>query len=346
MFPLSRLAPSLPLSLPFTLNFLPRPGFSRDEGAGGKLNDFVPKIGRKSLASKQRDDQLIAGLGGGGGAVARDVAAVVAGGRDRAGRPRGSALSQQQKDVVKQVSTNVSEELAERLLVPTPGARALLGTMVQEKDRAEKEKAGYTALTAKQLLLSHKNSLTPTLGRGLGLGAEVCLDMSPSVKARYNEAGHAKALAILALRKKGIAKTDPNQGHRSKGRQEDIQEKVKKRMRSEEEEDGSQDSGAENGVKKARKAPETVTVFGKEVDVAKLEELRNKKSANSHLVEEAELDAADRYFEKAEKKDAMEEKMLSTTSIAVKAVTCHLCNYTSFKASELCRYRHNMESSP
>ena len=45
-----------------------------------------------------------------------------------------------------------------------------------------------------------------------------------------------------------------------------------------------------------------------------------------------------RYFNKAEMKDAMEEKMLSTTSLAIKAVTCHICNYTSFKASELCRW--------
>ena len=33
----------------------------------------------------------------------------------------------------------------------------------------------------------------------------------------------------------------------------------------------------------------------------------------------------------------MEQKMVATTSVPVKAVTCHLCNYTSFKASELCR---------
>jgi minichromosome maintenance protein 10 len=155
------------------------------------------------------------------------------------------------------------------------------------------------------------------------------------------EAGHAKALAILTAKAKGIAKADPNSGHRAKGREEVIKEKVKKRMRSDEEEtpENAAFFYAENSsAKKAKKeASKTVTVFGKEVSVDKLEEIRNKKSANSRLAEEAELEAADRYFSKAEVKDAMELKMLATTSIKVKAVTCHLCNYTSFKASDLCR---------
>ena len=37
------------------------------------------------------------------------------------------------------------------------------------------------------------------------------------------------------------------------------------------------------------------------------------------------------YFDKLEKKEEMEEKMLNTTEMKTKAVTCHVCNYTSFK---------------
>lgn len=117
------------------------------------------------------------------------------------------------------------------------------------------------------------------------------LDLAPSVKERYKEAGHAKALAILALRKKGISKVDPNE-QRIKDRKEDIKEKVKKRMRSEEDEGAPENCG---GAKKP-KVEKTVTVFGKEVSVEKLEEIRNKKSVNTRLVEEADLDAADKYF--------------------------------------------------
>jgi hypothetical protein len=48
-------------------------------------------------------------------------------------------------------------------------------------------------------------------------------------------------------------------------------------------------------------------------------------------VAEAELEAADSYFDKMEKRDEMESKMLSTFEMKTKAVTCHVCNYTSFK---------------
>ena len=58
---------------------------------------------------------------------------------------------------------------------------------------------------------------------------------------------------------------------------------------------------------------------------------------NKHLVAEAELDATDKYFDTMEKRDDMEAKMLSTFEMKTKAVTCHECNYTSFKASDLCK---------
>ena len=307
------------------------------KGRGGnpESRDFAPVVGRQSAAARARDNKLLAGLGGGVGGAGREVAAVVASGRDRQGRPRGALLSQHQKDVVALVTKNVSEELGSRLLAPTPGARALLGTMTREKEKEDKKTNSMPAMSAKELLQSHTNSLNPTLGRGslamAGRGDEVSLDLDPRVKARYAEAGHAKALAILAMRKKGIAKVDPNKEFRTKDRKDDIKEKVKKRMRSDEEEEN------EVAAKKAKPGQKTVMVFGKEVSMEKLEEIRNKKSSNSHLAEEADLAAADKYFDKAAVRDELEQKMVATTSIAVKAVTCHLCNYTSFKSSELCR---------
>ena len=305
---------------------------ARDDGFGGKLNDYKPLIGKKSAKSRARDNQLLAGLGGCGGTTAREVAEVVASGRDRQGRPRGAALTQQQKEAVELVSSRVSEELGARLLAPTPGARALLGTMTKEKTK--EEAAVLVPMTAKELLLSHKKSLTPSLGRGAKEGSEISLDMSPSVKARYAEAGHAKALAILAMRKKTIEKKDPNAEHRVKHRVDDIKGKVLKRLRSDE--DDANDGEEDDGPPTAKKV-KTVTAFGREISVDKLEEIRNKKSANSHLAEEADLEAADTYFNKAVMREGMEEKMLATTSVQIKAVTCSICNYTSYKASELCR---------
>ena len=303
---------------------------SRDSGGGFGGNDYKPVIGKKSAKSRARDNQLLAGLGGPGGTTINEVSQMVVSGRDRQGRPRGAGLSHQQKEVVQMVSSRVSEELGARLLAPTPGARALLGTMT--KDKEEEKKAVLAPMSAKELLLSHKKSLTPTLGRGAKEGSEISLDLSPSVKARYAEAGHAKALAILAMRKKTIEKKDPNAEHRVKNRVDDIKGKVQKRLRSDEDVPPPWEINSP-----AAKKPKVVTAFGREISVDKLEELRNKKSANSHLAEEAELDAADKYFDKAVMREGMEEKMLSTTSVQIKAVTCSICNYTSYKASDICR---------
>merc|ERR550517_1958647 len=161
------------------------------------------------------------------------------------------------------------------------------------KDKEEEKKAVLAPMSAKELLLSHKKSLTPTLGRGVKEGSEISLDLSPSVKARYAEAGHAKALAILAMRKKTIEKKDPNAEHRVKGRVDDIKGKVQKRLRSDE--DDTNHGEDDNGP--SAKKVKTVTAFGREISVDKLEEIRNKKS-NSHLAEEADLEAADKYFNK------------------------------------------------
>lgn len=77
--------------------------------------------------------------------------------------------------------------------------------------------------------------------------------------------------------------------------------------------------------------PKTITVLGREMTREEYEALKGRKSSNSHLVAEAELAAADDYFDKMEKRDEMESKMLSTFEMKTKAVTCHVCNYTSFK---------------
>merc|ERR1712098_969428 len=230
-----------------------------------------------------------------------------------------------------------------RLLAPTPGARMLLSTVCKEKKEEEEKKNPVVKKSAKDLIQEHKQSLqfnSPKLGRGLSKTGEFSLDISPSMKKNYNSS-QAKALAILKMKGNKLAKLDPNNTHRSKSKTPDVKEKVLKRIRSEE--DDSQDSNSENEVananknKKQKTEGKTVMVFGKEVKVDDLEGARSKTTENSHLVKAAELDAVDNYFLKAEAKDAIEQKMLDTKSVKVKAVTCLICNYTDFKSSELCK---------
>lgn len=60
-------------------------------------------------------------------------------------------------------------------------------------------------------------------------------------------------------------------------------------------------------------------------------------SLNEHLIDAAENQKQEKYFEMLERKEAMEEKMLNTFKVACKAVSCAVCKYTSFSASQKCK---------
>merc|ERR1712223_1654171 len=69
---------------------------------------------------------------------------------------------------------------------------------------------------------------------------------------------------------------------------------------------------------------------GEIMDEKKMEELRNKKSLNQRLVNDAELEEEEKYFNYHEKKEAFEEKMINTKEIAAKVVTCKKCKERTY----------------
>ena len=306
--------------------------------AGGQiLNNAPVVVGRKSAASKARDNQLLAGLGGPTSSPGSSlVKEVVSTGKFK-GRPMGSQLSQEQKKVVASVSENVSSELGARLLAPTPGARAFLSTICKEEKKQEEKLNPVVRKTAQELLQEHKklkSGSAPRLGRGLSGDGEFSLEVSPALVRSYSaKASQAKALAILKMKGEKISRADPNNLHRAKNKTPDVKDKVLKRIRSEEDDE----ENVQGNANKKPRTGKTVMVFGKEVQLEDLEAVRGKTTTNKQLVEEAELDAVDGYFLKAEARDAMEQKMLDTKSVKVKAVSCTICNYTDFKSSELCK---------
>lgn len=60
-------------------------------------------------------------------------------------------------------------------------------------------------------------------------------------------------------------------------------------------------------------------------------------SKHTDLLEDFENEQQEKYFNKLEKKELMEEKMINTFKVACKAVRCLKCKYTNFSASELCK---------
>ena len=92
-----------------------------------------PDVGRRSAKSRAADAALLSGLGHHGAAAGPEPLAD----NPRRGGPlnrhliANSRLSSQEKVAIKKIAANVSEELGSRLLVPTPGSRAILGTIVK-----------------------------------------------------------------------------------------------------------------------------------------------------------------------------------------------------------------------
>jgi len=96
---------------------------------------------------------------------------------------------------------------------------------------------------------------------------------------------------------------------------------------------------------KKRKLPECIVIdLGQEKKVAKEEkvssrflELMKATSQNQVLIDVAQQEAEDKYFDEMDKKEKMEHKMMNTYKVQCKAVRCLVCKYTWFSASEWCK---------
>lgn len=94
-----------------------------------------------------------------------------------------------------------------------------------------------------------------------------------------------------------------------------------------------------------RKLPEDAVIdLGEEKKVAKEEkvssrflELMKATSQNQDLIDTAQQEAEDKYFDEMDKKEQMEQKMMNTYKVPCKAVRCLVCKYTWFSASEWCK---------
>lgn len=133
---------------------------------------------------------------------------------------------------------------------------------------------------------------------------------------------HAKARAAAILQKKPIEKSNPNC---IKYRGTDA---GKKRAH-----DAIDLLSPDATAKKKQKLAEEVEKFRNE----RIRQLVAAKSSHTELIEAHENTVQDQYFNKLEKKEAMEEKMLGTTQMDCKAVICLQCKYKAFSAADRCK---------
>ncbi|XP_034101319.1 protein MCM10 homolog [Drosophila albomicans] len=161
--------------------------------------------------------------------------------------------------------------------------------------------------------------------RGFSFDASVTPKLSGSENFSFDlnvgarQAQSAKLRAAALLKKKPLEKVNPNstRGTETGKRRaiDDLNDKFSssaKRQKLEEEE--------RELMRKSR-----------------IERIMAATSSHSNLVEMREQEAQDDYFNKLERKEAMEEKMLNTYKMACKAVICQRCKYTAFSAAERCK---------
>ncbi|EDV31027.1 uncharacterized protein Dana_GF14745 [Drosophila ananassae] len=154
-------------------------------------------------------------------------------------------------------------------------------------------------------------SLTPKLS-----GSE---NFSFDINVGARQAQSAKMRAAALLKKKPLEKVNPNSTRGTEtGKRRAIDElndkfsSSAKRQKIEEEE--------RELMRKSR-----------------IERIMAATSSHTNLVEMREREAQEEYFNKLERKEAMEEKMLGTYKMPCKAVICQVCKYTAFSASDRCK---------
>ncbi|XP_026321522.1 protein MCM10 homolog [Hyposmocoma kahamanoa] len=179
------------------------------------------------------------------------------------------------------------------------------------------------AIQSQTLSLKEKIAGSPKLGKCFSLKGSGTIDLNMS----YGQiaAERAKANAVKLIQKSGgIQKVDPNN---TKGT-----EAGKKRAL-----DKLNNSGSDENDSKKTKPNEETNTTGKGILSERFKKILEATSIHQNLIRQHEDDEQEKYFNKLEKKEAMEEKMLNTFKLACKAVRCAKCKYTAFSAAQICK---------
>jgi len=191
--------------------------------------------------------------------------------------------------------------------------------------------AGVSPTGVIEFDLDSPPSRTPKLKTPAGLKVSVSSTPKSSQKARLKALSYVRAKGAiakedpnkleLANKKKALGSKRPEQVKRKIAQVVEVSDVERKKMKTCEE---------EKETEKMAEFRALMAVTSKHVD----------------LVTKADDEAKDEYFNKLEKKEQMEEKMLNTFKVACKAVTCTLCKYTAFSASDRCKEeRHPLKVS-
>ncbi|KAG1682600.1 Protein MCM10 [Nymphon striatum] len=225
--------------------------------------------------------------------------------------------------------------------VPSIGSRNLLRHLVKE-DETQQVKAGtFKSISAKDLLKMHQTEFvnknqsvkinnTPKIGAGLVPGRDIDLDIIPHSNSfrSSTQLNGAKLRAVRNIQRKGeLKKTDPNTV-KVNNKSESFINAVKTRI---------EDTSSSKSEHEPPSAKRNCLEMDRRISSVDINKIINQKSRHENEANTEQADRMETYFGCLEKKEQMEEKMISTKEVMVTAVSCHKCNYTSYHQSDMCR---------
>ncbi|XP_055858360.1 protein MCM10 homolog [Episyrphus balteatus] len=209
-----------------------------------------------------------------------------------------------QMESEKFASSNTSKEINKPAATPEPEPATKPSASVPEK--------------FKNCEFSFSNR-SPQLSR-----ENFCIEVTVGEK----KADMAKLKAMQLLKKKPLAKANPNF--------------IKHRGTSEGKRRAIDDLNDKFGTESKR---QKLDEEQREIDrKTRIQKIMEATSSHTNLVDSRELQEQEKYFNKLEKKEALEEKMLNTFKMPCKAVICIQCKYTAFSAADRCKEeRHQLK---
>ncbi|CAN7989435.1 unnamed protein product, partial [Ixodes hexagonus] len=255
-------------------------------------------------------------------------------------------LSTQENHAINEIAAK-SDFLGQALCKPGAGSRNFLRHVVKGKTSVESgpgPSREVVYITAKDLLRTQQQKLkglsggaaqpqktNPVLGRGLGNDRVVDLGAAPvSGMKPLTASDIAKIKAIQKVRATGpLVAKDPNAV-----KQDVTSPEAQARIRRKLNESSGSDHGKdeESGSPKAKNSR-----LGPAMSKDEMEKLLRQKSSHAHQLDDLETEKQMQYFSVLEKKEQLEEKMLSVKEIQCDVVSCKICKYTAHQASDLCK---------
>ncbi|KAM3587519.1 uncharacterized protein V6R79_007873 [Siganus canaliculatus] len=240
-----------------------------------------------------------------------------------------SDLLKQQKQKQRELVQNRqrrAEEIQRRALQnssgPTPASSQGRNPLMSPKAASEVPKSSESPAAPH----------APTLGRGFSEGEDILFFDNSPPPAQAHGALSLSAAKLAALKKlrakgRGLEKEDPNAVKRKRSSSSEISQRVEKNRTSPQAESSCDDE--EPSQKRKREQ----LLYLESEDFQKI---LNAKSRHGVVLQAAEYQLQERYFDVLVKKEQMEEKMKGIREMKCRAVTCKKCNYTYFKPADRC----------